>query len=208
MSPIVRQNIAAVAFAVVLGASAAGCGLFKTQTPESPTGGGGELAPNFSLPESTLATMQRSLNKRNTTNFILCLADTLLDFREFHATFDPSDITQFAQSGRIPPSDWITKNEQTFLPQFLTYDTNGFYDLYFRLDTDRGGITDYGGPTQKKVYSLHYRVWAAGNPVAAGSAGLTFERIGANSDYKVTFWEDHRDTADVRTWGTARLNGR
>jgi len=188
--------------------SAAGCGLFKTQTPESPTGGPGGLSPNFSLPESTLATMQRSLHSRNTSDFILCLADTLLDFREFHATFDPSDITQFAQSGRTPPDDWITKNEQTFLPQFLVYDTNGFYDLYFTLDTDRGGITDYGGPTQKKVYNLHYRVWAVGNSVAVGAAGLTFERIGANSDYKVTFWEDHRDSSGGRTWGTARLNGR
>jgi hypothetical protein len=205
MSHKVRPTLALLALAVALGAS--GCGLFKTQTPESPTGGGGGLPPNLSIPESTLATMQRSIGSRNTTNFIQCLADTLLDFREFHATFDPSDLVEFSQSGRTPPADWVTKNEQTFLPQFFAYDTNTFYTLYFTVDNERGGITDLGGATQKKVYNLHYRVWAGANPVAIGSAGLTFERIGANSDYKVTFWEDRRDTTTGRTWGKARLNG-
>jgi hypothetical protein len=44
--------------------------------------------------------------------------------------------------------------------------------------------------------------------VAAGSAGLTFERVGVGGEYKLTHWEDHRDTVNVRSWGNHRLEGR
>lgn len=208
MSHSIFRSNAALALALALAAGAAGCGLFKTQIPESPNGGGQVLPPNFTLPESTLATMARSLLFRRPSDFVLCLADTLLEQREFHASFDPADITLFEQSGRTAPADWVTRNEQTFLPQFLTYNTNAFYNLYFSVDDNRGGILPVGGPTEKKIYNMHYRVWAGGSPVVAGSAGLTFERIGLSGDFKLTYWEDHRDTSDVRTWGTARLNGR
>jgi hypothetical protein len=202
-----RSSLTRLLLLTLLAGSGAGCGLFSTGVPEKPRDNP-PIPPNFSVPESTLATMARAVNARSASDYGQCLADTLLEQREFHASFDPADITQFEQSGRTPPADWRRDNELTFFPQFMTYNPNAYYDLYFSLDTDRGGIIDVGGATAKKIYNLHYRVWAAGSPVAAGSAGLTFERVGLSGDVKVTFWEDHRDTADVRTWGSARLNGR
>ncbi len=207
MTPRALRRLASPIAACLLAFGLVGCGLFKTQTPESPIGNP-DIPPNFTLPESTFATMQRALYRRRSSDFIVCLADTSIDDREFHATFDPADITLFEQSGRTAPNDWTSKNEQTFLPQFLTYDTNANYDLRLRVDTDRGGIYSEVGPPEKKHYNMHYRVWAGGTPVAAGTADFVFERVGQAGDYKITFWEDHRDTADVRTWGTARLNGR
>ncbi|MEP7029115.1 MAG: hypothetical protein ABI960_11005, partial [Candidatus Eisenbacteria bacterium] len=167
MTPRMHTRFAAPIAAALLGLAAAGCGLFRTQTAESPIADSG-IPPNFTLPESTFATMQRALNNRVASNFIICLADTALDDREFHATFDPADITLFEQSGRTAPNDWTSKNEQTFLPQFLTYDTNAKYDLRLSVDNNRGGIFSEVGPPEKRHYNMHYRVWAGGTPVAAG----------------------------------------
>jgi len=196
----------AALFFVVL--ALAGCGLFSTRTPTAPGGGSGELTPNFSLPESTLATLVRSVHFRNTTNYGLCLADTSGEQREFHSSFDPSDLTAFEQSGGTPPAVWTRAQELSFFPQFVAYLPNAAYDVYLSVDTDRGGIVDVGGATQKKIYNLHYRVWSGASPVCAGSAGIALERVGGSGEYKMTYWEDRRDTANVRTWGAARLNGR
>jgi hypothetical protein len=186
--------------------AAAGCGLFSTRVPDPPDQGGG-VPPSFAIPESTLATMARAIHDRSNSNFGQCLADTLLEQREFHAVFDPADLALYLQTHSTAPADWRRENELTFFNQFVAnFDAN--YDTYFTVDDDRGGITNLGGPTQKQIWNMHYRVWAGTIPVVAGSAGLTFERIGLGSDYKITYWEDHRDTSNVVTWGTRRLNGR
>ena len=198
---------AQAAFLLVLTLAVAGCGLFSTRTPTAPGTVVGP-PPNFSLPESTLATLARSVHGRNATNYGLCLADTAAEQREFHAAFDPADVTAFAQSGGTPPSDWTRSQELTFFPQFIAYLPNSQYDVYLSVDTDRGGIIDVGGATQKKIYNMHYRVWSGASPVCAGSAGIALERVGGSGEYKVTYWEDRRDTVNVRTWGAARLGGR
>lgn len=188
-------------------ALAGGCGLFSTRSPEGPGGGPG-IATNFSLPESTLATLQRAVHERSTLVYGQCLADTSLEQRDFHATFDVSDILAFEQSGQTPPADWTREQELTFFPQFVAYLTNAKYDTYFTLDTGNGAINDVGGPTQKKIYYEHYRVFSGASPVCAGAAYISFERVGGSTEYKITFWEDRRDTSGVRTWGAARLTGR
>jgi len=193
---------AALATACLL---AAGCGLFQTSEPEPPTSGGGP-PPNFAVRDSTLATLIRSVHDRNTTNYGLCFADTLVEHRDFHASFDPSDITDFTQSGGVLPGDWNRDREISFFPQFVAFLPNARYDVYFFDDPDRDDV-DLGGPTQIHISNLLYRVWSAGTPVAVGSVGLTFERVGLGGDVKITFWEDRRDSAGVRTWGRARLNG-
>lgn len=184
----------------------AGCGLFSTR-PAQPPGGGETVSPNFTVPESTLATLSRAVHDQSTTNYGLCFADTLLELREFHAVFDPADVSLYLQSHPSIPDDWRREDEIRFFPQFIS-NFEVAYTTYFTVDNDRGGITNVGGPTQKQIWNMHYRVWAGVTPVVAGSAGITFERIGNASDYKITYWEDHRDTTNVRTWGLARLNGR
>jgi len=85
---------------------------------------------------------------------------------------------------------------------------NAPYDVQWRLDAGPGAIQVVGGPTHKVIYHEHYRVWAGASPVCAGAARLTFEQVGAGNDYRLTYWEDRRDTVNVRTWGAARLSGR
>jgi hypothetical protein len=197
----------AAAIALALAIPLSGCGLFSTRPPDPPNTGGGPPT-NFSLPESTLASFARAVHFRSPSNYGLCLADTTVEQREFHAAFDPADITAYVQSGGTAPTDWKRANELSFFPQFVAYLPNAAYDVYFSVDTDRGGIVNVGGPTNKQIYNLHYRVWSGATNVCAGAAGITMERIGGSGEFKMTYWEDRRDTSGVRTWGAARLNGR
>ena len=186
-----------------------GCGMFSTRPAEAPGGGGPGVPPNFTTPDSTLATIARAIHDRSTTNFGLALADTLIELREFHAVFDPADLIEWTSSGHPDyPHDWRRTDELTLFPQFVANFPDQLYDTYFFVDEDRGGKINVGGPTQMEIWNMHYRVWAGTTPVAAGSAGLTFERVGLSGEYKLTYWDDHRDTTNVRSWGKHRLEGR
>ena len=194
---------------MALALACAGCGLFSTKTPDPPTNDSGGVPANFTSPESTLATLARAIHDRSITNFGLALADTLLEGREFHAAYDPADVIEWQNQGH--PTyivDWRRTNELTLFPQFVANFPDALYDTYFTIDNDRGGIINIGGPTQMQIWNLHYRVWAGTIPVAAGTAGITFERVGLATDYKITYWDDHRDTVNVKSWGKRRLEGR
>ena len=169
---------------------------------------GPEHSPGFAVPESTLLSLAKAVHDRDATLYGLCFADTVAEQREFHAVFDSADMVAFEQSGGVPPYDWTRAQELTFFPQFVAYLPNALYDVVFTLDTIRGGIIDFGGPTHEWIYHEHYRVWSGLTPVCAGRAAITLEFVGATAEYKITFWADERDTANVRTWGAARLNGR
>jgi hypothetical protein len=157
-------------------------------------------SPRFVLPESTLATLERSVENRLTNDYALCFTDSLGDNEPgFYASFDPSDLADWLQNNP-PPGTWDLQRELRFLPRFLAYNTSAFYEVTF--DTLR---PDFDIPPDVKVLNRTYRVFAAGSPVAAGAAVLTFQRV--SGEWKIRFWEDLRDTAGVRTWGTARLHG-
>jgi hypothetical protein len=195
----------ALVLACALTAIATGC----TEKPTRPAASPGPfIHTTFVAPESTLATLALAVHARNTLVYGLCFADTAVEGRDFHATFDPADLTAFEQSGGVVPLDWHRTSELSFFPQFVAYDLNTRYDVEFRLDAGPGNIVDVGGATQKKIYNEHYRVWAGVPPVCAGAADLTFERVGAAGEYRLTLWADRRDTVNVRTWGMARLVGR
>jgi len=187
---------------------AGGCGLFSTRTPTAPGGGPGGTRADFTSPESTMATLARAVHDRSNTVYGECMPDTNLEQRDFHAVFDPSDLIAFEQTGGQPPVDWRKEQELTFFSQFVAYLPNAQYDVFFSLDPGNGAINNVGGPTLKVIYNEHYRVWAGASPVCAGAAYLTFERVGGSTEYKLTYWEDRRDTTNVRTWGAARLTGR
>jgi hypothetical protein len=167
------------------------------------------LPPNFSSPDSTLASLARAIHYRSTANFGRAFADTLIELREFHAVFDSNDVIEWVSAGHSTyPSDWRRSDEVSFFPNFVASYPDAFYDTYFTVDASRGGKIVVGGPTQMEIWNMHYRVWAGPTPVAAGSAGLTFERVGLGGEFKLTYWEDHRDTTNVRSWGKHRLEGR
>lgn len=186
-----------------------GCGMFSTRPAQPPGGGLIQVPPDFTSPDSLLATMVRAIRDRSTTNFGLALADTLLEHREFHAVFDPADIIEWQAAGHPTyPADWRRNDELTLFPQFVANFPDARYETYFFVDDNRGGKTNLGGPTQAQYWNMHYRVWSGTIPVAAGSAGLMFERVGLAGEYRITYWEDHRDTVNVRSWGKHRLEGR
>jgi len=194
---------------IALALACAGCGLFSTKPAEAPIGDNGGVPPNYTTPESTLATIVRAIHDRSIIDFGQALADTLIELREFHAAYDPADVIEWQNQGH--PTyivDWRRNDELTLFPQFVASFPEAKYDTYFTIDNDRGGIINIGGPTLQVIYNLHYRVWAGTVPVAAGTAGITFERVGLAGEYKITYWDDHRDTTNVKSWGKHRLEGR
>src|SRR5262245_31860514 len=95
-----------------------GCALVafgcSTRKPEEPVVGPEPPAPSFVLPESTLVTLVRAIHDRSITNFGLVLADTLLEGREFHSTYDPADLIEWQTQGH--PAyivDWRKTDEMT-----------------------------------------------------------------------------------------------
>ena len=70
-----------------------------------------ENPPDFSIPDSTLATLVRAIHDRSTTNFGLVFADTVLEAHEFHAVFDSIDIIEWHSAGHPTyPQDWRSMN--------------------------------------------------------------------------------------------------
>jgi hypothetical protein len=193
-----RSAIVALPLAVLVATLA--CSDPATEPPASDG-----FVPDFSVPESTLAVLARSVHDRNLANYRLCLGDSLLEGRGFHAAFDPADLNQYVAGGGTPPADWTAPAEAAFFPRFVALYPNEAYDVRFTPDPGRGGIVDVGGPTQKRIYHLRYRVYAGSTIVVAGAVGMNFERLGLAADDKITYWEDLRDTTGVMTWGLARL---
>jgi len=192
----------AAAFALCLGTLGCTQKIVQPVVPPGP-----EHSPGFAVPESTLRSVALAVHNRDISLYGQCFADTVTEHRDFHAVFDSADVIAFEQSGGVLPYDWTRAQELGYFYQFVAYLPNAYYDVFLGLDTDLG-IIDFGGPTQKRIYHEHYRVWSGLTPVCAGRAALTLERVGGTAEYKITFWADERDTANVRTWGAARLTRR
>jgi hypothetical protein len=145
----------------------AGCGMFSTR-PAQPPGGDIQVPPDFTSPDSLLATLVRAIRDRSTTNFGLALADTLIENREFHAVFDPADIIEWQAAGHPNyPSDWRRNDELTLFPQFVANFPDSRYETYFTVDDNRGGKRTWVVRRRRKYWNMHYRVWSGSIPVAA-----------------------------------------
>jgi hypothetical protein len=200
--PALRTLLAPIVIAL-LAATGTGCGLFDTAAPQPPGTNGGVPA-NFATPESTLATLTRAVYHRVATDYEQVFADTI-EGRMFHATFDPIDVADYQAAGGVVPPDWNQDLEVSFFPYLLGLDPTANLETVFRPDPGR---PDQPGGSRTVLQRI-YRVYARGVPRLAGSAALTFERVGGAGDWKLVFWEDRIDTVEVElTWGKARLEGR
>lgn len=166
---------------------------------------GPPLPPNFTSPESTLATLARAVHEKAISDFGMCFADTLLESREFHAVFDSADVALYLESHHSIPDDWRRDDELAFFPGFVNH-VGPLYRVDLTVDPGRGGVVVVGGSSQREIWHVRYRVWSGEVPVVAGAAALTLERVGLAQDaFRLVFWSDARDTAGVRTWGMRRL---
>jgi len=200
-----RRTAAPALTALALTLVVAGCGLFDTAQPDPPDDTP-TIPPSFVLPESTLVTLERAVETRSSSNYGLCLSDSLgLSELGFYAIPDPANLASWLQQGNPDPGLWTRERELQFFPNFIAFNPNAFYEVTFSQDPIRN---DENVDANTVILNRRYRVFAAGSPVCAGAAGLMFARVGASGEWKLRFWEDHFDTADVRTWGTARLQGR
>jgi len=182
---------------------AGGCGLFDTAQPELPDAGI-VIPPDFTLPDSLLATIERAVERKSSSNYGLCLTDSLGNQEPgFYATFDPADLSEWTNLGNPDPGTWTRREETRFFPSFLAFNPNADYEMY--LSPVSPDNFDVDGDT--KIYYRRYRVYAAGIPIAAGVGVLTMDRVGLSGEWKLRFWEDRRDTAGVLTMGRRRLSG-
>ena len=191
--------------AVVL-VAATGCGLFDTAQPQLPGGGPGGIPPDFTLPESTMVTLQRAIQTKNPNNYVLCFADTLIDSKGFHAAFDPADLLDYqTATGQPPPADWTLTQEKSFFNQFIG-SLSGDPEVQLRPDERPDGPN-----TATLVFvNRKFRVYTGPSTAAASSIGLQMERVNLAGEWKITYWEDRRDSTSstVSTYGTRRLRGR
>jgi hypothetical protein len=198
MRPVLRPLVAAAVCAIAI---LAGCATDDPLAPLDP--GPGPPPPNFDLPESTLATLERAVENRLVSDYALCFTDSAGRGEPgFYASFDPADLIEWLQVNP-PPGTWTLLREITFFPRFLAYAPGAFYAMTL-VPTRADEIPD----TETRILHRSYRVFAGPTPVAAGEAVLTFRRVSLAGEWKISFWEDRRDTTGVRTWGTARLEGR
>jgi hypothetical protein len=191
----------ALVFAVAL--ATGGCGLFDTAQPERPDNSSSLPPPSFVIPDSTIVTLQRSLLGRSVSNFEQCFADTNTETAGFHAEFDPADIQDYLLTHTSAPDDWTRPQEVSFFTQFLGT-LSGTSVLVLTPDLDHA---DENGSSHV-VRNFHYRVRTGPSVPVAGSVGLHLRTVNQAQEWKITYWEDRRDTTGVPTWGTRRLQGR
>jgi hypothetical protein len=171
-STLLRSGFAAALTTPACWWPAAACSRLRSPNPGDRRGRSAELA----VRDSTLATLIRSVNGRNTTNYGLCFADTLVEHRDFHASFDPFGHYGLHAVRRSRPG-LEPRSRGSFSPVRRLFAERTLRRLLLR-DPDRDDV-DLGGPTQIHISNLLYRAWSAGTPVAVGSVGMTFERWGS-----------------------------
>jgi len=182
----------------------AGCGLFGPEAPPPPPGTGPHL-PSLQAPDSALYCVITGIETKTRQLYEHVLPDTLLDGTDFHAFFDPQDLTDYAQTGTPPPSDWTSKDEKTFISQYTQFVPVATYQAVFDTDLSRA---DFLGPDET-VYYRHYRISFGSPPhfIGVGLADLYFRRVGVDQEWKMIRWVDRRDTTvfNLRTMGRQRL---
>jgi hypothetical protein len=204
-SPTSRGRLGAAWVAVALTLALGGCGLFNPEDPPPPGGTGQLHKPSLQTPDSALYCVIAGIATKTAQLYEFILPDTTLDGTDFHAFFDPQDLADYAQTGTPPPSDWIAKDEKTFISQYMTFVPVATYQAIFTPDENRA---DFFG-ADETIYYRHYRI-SFGTPpqfIGVGLADLYFRRVGVNQEWKMIRWVDRRDTTvfNLRTIGRQRL---
>lgn len=192
----------------------AGCDSFRPADPEPPPVGTG-FVPDYSQPDSTLATIAKAIADKGVTIGSVAYAGAFAEslgagaIAGFHHLFWPEDVASFQGAGGTPPSDWGYALEQTFHSRFIRLRPDSY-----RLEW----VPDPPNPddvsADEATIHRHYRVTTHSfqgtqtSVLAVGFADLRLIRF-SDGAWRIVRWDDRRDSAadpNDLTFGRQRLN--
>ena len=180
--------------------AAGACGLFETRTPEQPP------PPIEGCRPLTAGTLSVVLNIEDFYGRLsgrTCYVSTLDTSFTFHP--DPQDSIQFLPNPTFDKWDEVVEgqvNESIANVQhFIQVD---FINEY------AGAVISPDLNTEQRFWNYQLRIAYQSPPDTlryAGKADLTLHR-GANGEWKITTWVDHRGGVTDSTWGLLRGSSR
>jgi hypothetical protein len=176
------------------------CGLFETRDPmKPPPPGAGGCRPLTAGPTSAvIPNIEDSYGRDSTVTCYSSMIDTSFAFHP-----DPTD------SSLAPPGRYIAWNDS------VEVRVNG--NIATQQDFNSVGLTDKGGEiispdsrTELRFYDYLVRISFNLSPDTlryTGVADITFHR-GADGQWRITSWVDHRGVVNDSTWGLLRGDNR
>ncbi|MBI1799570.1 MAG: hypothetical protein HYR73_07750 [Candidatus Eisenbacteria bacterium] len=197
-----RRHAPRIAILVLAWLSATGevgvCPLFRPATPEQ--GGTGTLVhTNYSLPDSTLATLARGVAAKvnGTDAYMGGIADTTRDHHLFRAFFDAAIVARYTSNPNAQPvpNPWNTDLERTFFFNFVQYKS---LDYKMTWASDVSNPIDDLGPdfaTLHRSYQVTNRLSDGTDAIiAVGYADLFFVHT-SSGRWVIVNWVDRVDPA-------------
>jgi hypothetical protein len=205
-----RPTLLALAWLALTGALGP-CSLFKPADPEQ--GSGAQLIPsNYAEYDSTLATMQRAIDAKGTSNskdiYLSALSTAGDAGGPFVARFDQVTVSRYLADHPTVPSSWTQTQEESFLEDLYADNAGVTYRMSWApyppggeesLTPDRVGIY--------RKYTIQIIAASGGVPFVEGWARLTLVKSGTS--WKLVEWDDRGEvqtpTAGTKTYGLVRL---
>ena len=179
--------------------SSLSCGLFETRDPQEPEPSGPDC-----LPLTNSAAVTRNIETAYGRNTLLTCYGSLLDTAFlFHP--DPQDSLQ----NPILFVGWDEQVEASHNSQVAALQT--FIEVEFPSEYQNAIISpDQNTETRFFEYLLRVRGLVPSDTTTArytGRADITFRR-GADGQWRIIDWADHRGSVSDSTWGLLRSNQR
>lgn len=194
-----------------------GCDLFRPAEPEPPAAGTG-FVPDYSQPDSSLATIARALADKGLTIGSVAYAGAFAEsvtagaVAGFHHLFWPEDAASFSQAGGTVPSDWGFSLEQTFYSRFVRLRPDA-YRMAWMVDPPNPDDIGADVATIHRHYLVtsHSSDGTQTSVLAIGYADLRLLRF-SDGAWRIVRWDDRRDPGadpsdpEQITLGRRRLN--
>jgi len=218
MKAVMNGSRSRLAAGLLMGACLTdGCDYFRPTQPEPPSSEA-TFIPNYSAPDSTLATIAVAIEIKGHGNGIPAyngaFADSLhgVDPVDYHQFFWPQDVVDWSLlSGHPAPADWGIVQESAFYTRFVQIRSDK-YEMKWAPDPPNPD--DIGSETatihRHYVVTAHAVDGTQNGYLAFGYADLRLMRF-SDGNWRIVKWDDRRDpTADAGvgqiTFGRQRLN--
>jgi hypothetical protein len=180
------------------GVTLCGCNYFKPTQPEAPSGEQ-TFVPNYSDPDSTLATIAKSIGDKGRTIGGVAYSNAFADsstaggFAGYHQFYDKLDVASWeSASGRKAP-EWGFEQEQSFYNGFVQLRGDPFVCTWAPDDLNPDEVTS-------NVVTIHRHYLIVSQAVdgtqtsflARGYADLRMLRF-PDGLWRIVLWNDRRD---------------